>query len=48
VAMLVEERQSAGKYHLVWNASLLSSGVYFIRLITENNIRVEKLLKIKL
>jgi Kelch motif. len=32
IATLVSERQSAGSYQVVWNASGLSSGTYFYRL----------------
>jgi uncharacterized delta-60 repeat protein len=47
VAMLVNENKPAGKYSVTWNASGLSSGIYFYRLQSGNYIDTKKLMLIK-
>ncbi|MBC8043115.1 MAG: T9SS type A sorting domain-containing protein [Rhizobacter sp.] len=47
VASLVNERQKAGSYAVSFNASKLSSGVYFYRLTTGNFVQTKKMLLIK-
>ncbi len=46
-AALVDKMQSAGTYQVSWNATGLSSGVYFIRLKTGEKITERKILLIK-
>jgi len=43
VADLVDEYESSGKYSITFNASDLSSGIYFYRLQTRNISKVKKL-----
>ncbi|MBI9070264.1 MAG: T9SS type A sorting domain-containing protein [Melioribacteraceae bacterium] len=47
VEMLVDQNQSAGNYNLQFNASRLSSGVYFYRIITNEFVEVKKMILIK-
>jgi uncharacterized protein YegP (UPF0339 family) len=47
VATLVNERKSAGAYKVRFDASNLSSGVYFYRLQAGNQTRVNKMTLIK-
>ncbi len=47
VATLVSERQEAGTYHFNFNASSLSSGVYFYRLKAGNFVATKKMLLLK-
>ena len=35
VAVLVEGRESAGEYEVIWNASVVASGIYFTRLVAK-------------
>jgi hypothetical protein len=39
--------QSPGSYSLSWNADQYASGVYFIQLVTKNNIQHQKVLLVK-
>jgi hypothetical protein len=47
VAILVNSVQRAGVYSVQWNASVMSSGVYFCRLTQGDNVKVQKLLLMK-
>ncbi len=47
VATLVNEQQTAGYYTVNFNASVLSSGVYFYRIQSENLMQVKKMTLIK-
>jgi hypothetical protein len=47
VATLVDEYKEAGKYEAVFDASELSSGVYYYRLQTENYTAANKMIVIK-
>jgi len=47
VARLVDETKPPGHYGVMWNASLLSSGVYFYRLKTGDFIDVKKMLLVR-
>ncbi|MCG8373216.1 MAG: T9SS type A sorting domain-containing protein [Balneolales bacterium] len=47
VATLVNERLSAGSYSFTWNASQMSSGVYFYRLQSGDVVSTKKMLLIK-
>lgn len=47
VALLVNDNLPAGSYKHVWDATRLSSGVYFARLITSDGIYTRKLTLIK-
>ncbi|MFA4839013.1 MAG: T9SS type A sorting domain-containing protein, partial [Candidatus Neomarinimicrobiota bacterium] len=40
-------KQRAGSYHFIWNGGSASSGVYLIRLRTENNVVTHKCLLVK-
>ena len=47
IATLVNERQSAGSYQVVWNASGLSSGTYFYRLQAGTFTQTKKMILVK-
>jgi hypothetical protein len=47
IATLVNERQSAGAYQVVWNASGLSSGTYFYRLQAGTFTQTKKMILVK-
>ncbi|GBD86102.1 hypothetical protein BMS3Abin03_00011 [bacterium BMS3Abin03] len=47
VATLVNEEKPAGTYEVEWNASGLSSGVYFYRLVTDNFIEIKKMILVR-
>lgn len=47
VATLVNEEQSAGSYEVDFNASGLSSGMYFYKLQTDNFVETKKMLLLK-
>jgi hypothetical protein len=47
IATLVSERQSAGSYQVVWNASGLSSGTYFYRLQAGTFVETKKMIMVK-
>ncbi len=47
VATLVNKKQSAGNYNVVWNASRLSSGVYLYRLQAGYHVQTKKMILMK-
>jgi len=47
VASLVNEEKSAGNYTVEFNASGLSSGIYFYRIQTESFVDTKKLILLK-
>ena len=47
VATLVNEQQSPGIYEVVFDASNFSSGTYFYRLISGNNVKTMKMILLK-
>jgi hypothetical protein len=47
IATLVNERQSAGSYQVVWNASGLSSGTYFYRLQAGTFVETKKMMLVR-
>ena len=47
VATLVNTVQRAGVHSVQWNASQMSSGVYFCRLTQDDNMKVQKLMLMK-
>ena len=47
VEILVNESQNAGNYTLVWNATQLPSGMYFLRMETGNEMFHQKLMLLK-
>lgn len=47
VATLVNGNQSAGAYSVTWDASSVSSGVYFYQLVAGENIKTKKMILIK-
>ena len=47
VESLVDSYQEAGNYSSVWNASHISSGVYFVRLSSSSEILTQKVMLIK-
>jgi hypothetical protein len=44
---LVDSYQSVGSYNVTWDASSVSSGVYFVTLSTESNMLTQKIMLIK-
>jgi len=47
VAVLTDDQLKAGRYKVTLNATNLSSGIYILRLLTDDDIRCSKLLLIK-
>ncbi|MCH8306382.1 MAG: T9SS type A sorting domain-containing protein [Candidatus Marinimicrobia bacterium] len=47
VARLVDGFQSAGEYQSEWNASNVSSGIYFYRLRSGNVVQTRKMVLLK-
>ena len=47
VATLVSKKQNAGNYIVEFDASSLSSGVYFYKLVSGNNLSIKKMLLLK-
>ncbi|RPI74352.1 MAG: T9SS C-terminal target domain-containing protein, partial [Ignavibacteriales bacterium] len=47
VATLVNEKNPASSYEVEFNASGLSSGIYYYQLATENFIETKKMMLIK-
>lgn len=47
VALLVNEQQPAGYYHVIWNASNIASGLYFYRLLVGEYIETRKMAILK-
>ena len=47
IESLVDSYQEAGSYNAVWNASDVSSGVFFVRLVASSNVLTQKVLLIK-
>jgi hypothetical protein len=47
VATLVDQHLNSGSYDIEWNASHLSSGVYFYRLITSDFSETKKMILMK-
>jgi photosystem II stability/assembly factor-like uncharacterized protein len=47
VATLVNENLNAGSYNIDWNASSLSSGVYFYRIQSGNFVETKKMMLVK-
>jgi hypothetical protein len=47
IQTLVNEEKPAGTYEIIWNAGDLPSGVYFYRLISDNNIITKQMTLIK-
>ena len=44
VGVLISERLSPGTYAVVWDASDVSSGVYFVHLIASGNAATRKMI----
>jgi hypothetical protein len=47
VEVLQSEVMNPGNYHVVWDASQFSSGMYFVKMIAGQNIQTQKLMLIK-
>jgi hypothetical protein len=47
IATLMDEEKSVGTYELTWNASNLSSGIYFYQLNSGNFIETKKMILLK-
>jgi hypothetical protein len=47
VATLVNEEKEAGKYEVEFNASLLSSGIYFYRLQAGSFVETKKMVLLR-
>jgi len=47
VETLVDENQPTGEYSKIWNAEVVSSGIYFYRLETKDFTSVKKCVKMK-
>jgi hypothetical protein len=47
VAALVDEYRDAGSYEVDWNASQLSSGIYFYKLLAGSFVETKKMILLK-
>jgi len=47
VTVLLDNTTIAGSYRIVWNAQMLSSGVYFLRLESDKSILTQKMILLK-
>jgi hypothetical protein len=47
VAVLVSEKQAAGRYQIEWDASEFSCGVYYYQLVTEDFREIKKMILMK-
>ena len=47
VAQLVNNIQTMGTYSVTWNAGNQHSGMYFVKMITGNVVKTQKLMLIK-
>ena len=47
VAELVNDNVSAGYHDVVWNASNSASGVYFLKMVSGNDVFTNKLMLVK-
>ncbi len=47
IAELINQRQNAGRYQVVWEASAFASGIYFYRLEAQGTVLTKKLTLIK-
>jgi parallel beta-helix repeat protein len=47
VAVLLSEKQTAGRYQIEWDASEISSGVYYYQLVAEDYREVKKMILLK-
>ncbi len=47
VATLISARQAAGLHHVEWDASDLSSGVYYIKLTAGDYLQIKKSILLK-
>jgi hypothetical protein len=47
VAVLVNEEQASGKYKINFNASNLSSGIYFYKLQSGNFSKIKKMILLR-
>jgi hypothetical protein len=47
IATLVNEEKAAGKYEVVFNASQLSSGIYFYQLKADEFIQTKKMVIVR-
>ena len=47
IVTLIEEQQQPGKYEVKWDASNVSSGIYFYQLKTRDYIATKKMILIK-
>jgi hypothetical protein len=46
IDVLVNEHKNTGNYTVIWETSVVSSGIYFYRIKTGNGIAVKKCLKL--
>ena len=47
VAELANGMRLQGRYDVIWNAENQSSGVYFMKLVTDNNMKTQKMMLVK-
>ncbi len=47
VEQLVKEKQTAGQYHIWWDAATLPSGIYFVKMVTPEDEDTQQLLLLK-
>lgn len=47
IARIIDELQTAGDYHVIWDASYVASGIYFYKLQAGGFVRTRKMLLLK-
>ena len=47
VKQLVNEIREPGRYEVIWNANEYASGVYMVKLVSGNTVKVQKIMLVK-
>ncbi|GAH41396.1 unnamed protein product, partial [marine sediment metagenome] len=47
IVTLVDQQMKAGEHSVIWNASSVSSGIYFYKIQMDNRVQVRKMVLLK-